>query len=199
MITDTSKSADGTAKLAVAVDLVDTHLRNRVLSLLQRFDMTSVSAHATADVAIFDVMREIAIPALLIGGQAMVVAAMQQGATGGLRASFSDRQLKTAIEAVAAGLICFDTWPATAKIRNAALRNHALADEPEGSATPLTAREAEVLTLLTTGASNKQIARALDISVHTAKFHVAAIIAKLGATGRTDAVARALNAGRDMI
>ena len=42
--------------------------------------------------------------------------------------------------------------------------------------------------LLVDGASNKVIARALDISVHTAKFHVTAILEKLGARNRADAV-----------
>ena len=53
--------------------------------------------------------------------------------------------------------------------------------------------------MLVTGASNKLIARRLAISVHTVKFHVAAIIAKLGAAGRTDAVARVLRGDSDMI
>ena len=54
---------------------------------------------------------------------------------------------------------------------------------------PLTARELEVLALLAEGASNKMIARGLGISVHTAKVHVASVIDKLDAIGRTDAVA----------
>ena len=53
--------------------------------------------------------------------------------------------------------------------------------------------------LLMTGASNKEMARQLEISIHTVKFHVAAIIAKLGAKGRTDAVARALKTGKGMV
>ena len=57
--------------------------------------------------------------------------------------------------------------------------------------TQLTARELEVLALLAEGASNKMIARRLAISVHTAKFHVASVIDKLDAIGRTDAVAHA--------
>jgi DNA-binding CsgD family transcriptional regulator len=60
---------------------------------------------------------------------------------------------------------------------------------------PLTPRETEVLALLAQGASNKAIARALGISVHTAKFHVGQIIDKLDATGRTDAVAHAARRG----
>jgi DNA-binding CsgD family transcriptional regulator len=59
----------------------------------------------------------------------------------------------------------------------------------------LTPRELEVLTLLAEGMSNKAIARCLGISVHTAKFHVGALIDKLDAVGRTDAVAHAARRG----
>jgi DNA-binding NarL/FixJ family response regulator len=45
----------------------------------------------------------------------------------------------------------------------------------------LTARELEVLALLAEGASNKQIARRLGISTHTAKYHVASLLEKLDA------------------
>jgi DNA-binding NarL/FixJ family response regulator len=53
---------------------------------------------------------------------------------------------------------------------------------------PLTAREREVLGLLGQGLSNKMIARDLQISEHTVKFHVSSIYAKLGAASRTEAV-----------
>jgi DNA-binding CsgD family transcriptional regulator len=59
----------------------------------------------------------------------------------------------------------------------------------------LTPRELEVLTLLAEGMSNKAIARRLGISVHTAKFHVGALLDKLDAVGRTDAVAHAARRG----
>lgn len=65
----------------------------------------------------------------------------------------------------------------------------------EASSIRLSAREAEVLALLAEGAPNKVIARQLDISVHTAKFHVAAILVKLGAANRTDAIAIAMRQG----
>jgi DNA-binding NarL/FixJ family response regulator len=55
----------------------------------------------------------------------------------------------------------------------------------------LTAREREVLQLLAAGMSNRAIARELDISEHTAKFHVNGILAKLGASSRTEAVVAA--------
>jgi DNA-binding CsgD family transcriptional regulator len=59
----------------------------------------------------------------------------------------------------------------------------------------LTQRELQVLALLAEGASNKEIARRLGISVHTAKFHVGSVLDKLDATGRTDAVAHAARLG----
>jgi DNA-binding CsgD family transcriptional regulator len=59
----------------------------------------------------------------------------------------------------------------------------------------LSPREREVLALLLDGASNKAVARALGISVRTAKFHVAAVLAKLGARNRAEAVSIALREG----
>jgi DNA-binding NarL/FixJ family response regulator len=53
---------------------------------------------------------------------------------------------------------------------------------------PLTARELEVLELLSAGLPNKQIARKLRISEHTVKFHISSIYTKLGAASRTEAV-----------
>ena len=64
---------------------------------------------------------------------------------------------------------------------------------------PLTPRELEVLAAMADGASNKAIARRLGISFHTAKFHVAAILAKLDADSRTEAVARAAQRGLVML
>jgi DNA-binding NarL/FixJ family response regulator len=55
----------------------------------------------------------------------------------------------------------------------------------------LTPREIEVLAALGEGLTNKQIARQLDISLHTVKFHVESLFRKLGARTRTEAVARA--------
>jgi DNA-binding NarL/FixJ family response regulator len=63
----------------------------------------------------------------------------------------------------------------------------------------LTPREHQVLAAMADGASNKVIARRLGISLHTAKFHVAAILAKLDADSRTEAVARAAHLGLVML
>ncbi len=59
----------------------------------------------------------------------------------------------------------------------------------------LTTREREVLELVGQGLSNKLIARQLQISEHTVKFHVSSISNKLGASSRTDAVRRGLRHG----
>lgn len=59
----------------------------------------------------------------------------------------------------------------------------------------LSQRERQVAELLVEGASNKVIARELGISVHTAKFHVTAVLEKLGARNRSDAVAISLREG----
>ena len=59
----------------------------------------------------------------------------------------------------------------------------------------LTDREREVLELMAEGLSNKTIAYRLEISEHTVKFHVNAILRKLGAQSRTEAVVRATRLG----
>jgi DNA-binding CsgD family transcriptional regulator len=63
----------------------------------------------------------------------------------------------------------------------------------------LTPREREVLHLLAAGASNKLIARRLGVSIHTAKFHVASLLRKLGASGRLEAVGIGLRTGLAMV
>jgi DNA-binding NarL/FixJ family response regulator len=66
---------------------------------------------------------------------------------------------------------------------------------PLPAAEELTPRELEVLHLLAEGLSNKAIAYQLDISEHTVKFHVNAIMGKLGAQSRTEAAVRAARMG----
>jgi DNA-binding NarL/FixJ family response regulator len=60
---------------------------------------------------------------------------------------------------------------------------------------PLTPREVEVLSLVGQGLTNKAVARRLGISVHTVKFHLEALFAKLDATSRAEAVANGLRGG----
>ncbi len=66
-----------------------------------------------------------------------------------------------------------------------------------GSATTgtLTAREHDVLLLLSSGLSNDEIARRLVVSRATVKCHVASVLAKLGARSRLQAVVAAFHTG----
>jgi DNA-binding NarL/FixJ family response regulator len=64
-----------------------------------------------------------------------------------------------------------------------------------GGSRSLTPRELMVLRLMATGLSNRDIAGALSISERTVKFHVTAILNKLGADNRTQAVALASRRG----
>jgi ATP/maltotriose-dependent transcriptional regulator MalT len=57
----------------------------------------------------------------------------------------------------------------------------------------LTARECEVLAIISQGFSNKRIARVLEISPETVKSHVKHIFLKLGVSTRTEAVVRAVS------
>ena len=93
-------------------------------------------------------------------------------------------RLDLALRAVAGGLLVRAPWP---KERG----GFAAASEES----PLTPRETEILTLIGQGMSNKAIARHLGISVHTVKFHLEAMFARLGATNRAEAVAKGLLGG----
>jgi len=121
--------------------------------------------------------------------------ALRMGATAVLPVDVGARALLAAVHAAAAGLTVMPTQYL-----------HALGGPASGgteseddAGTSLTARELQVLQLLAEGASNKAIARRLGISPHTAKFHVATIAGKLGASGRTDAVAKAMRLGLVMV
>ena len=103
--------------------------------------------------------------------------------------------LVAVIAVVAAG---FTVMPFREPMRAAAAGTWAeSSDQSDDDKVPieLTRRESEVLALLAAGTSNKAIARALGISTHTAKFHVAALTEKLGASSRLEAVAIAIRSG----
>ena len=80
-------------------------------------------------------------------------------------------------------------------VPSALLGSPARERELEASPESLTPREGEVLDLLAQGLTNRQIAERLGISEHTAKFHVAAVSAKLGAASRTEAVSLGIRHG----
>jgi DNA-binding NarL/FixJ family response regulator len=98
-----------------------------------------------------------------------------------LREDATVEELATAIGAAKAGLVVLhpDALHGSAAARAAERRDR----------TPtLTPRELEILEMLAEGISNRTIAARLGISSQTVKFHVASILAKLGAASRTEAV-----------
>ena len=106
----------------------------------------------------------------------------------------STGQLQTAVLAVAQGLIVLSTTQVEHMLeQQRAIEFNDIDPTLPGEA--LTTREREVLELLSQGLPNKLIARKLQISEHTVKFHVSSIYAKLGATSRTDAVSRGVRRG----
>ena len=111
-----------------------------------------------------------------------------------LRLDIADAALADRLAALLAGVPGL-RLVAPGEAADAALIVPAAATAPRDGEIPLSPRELEVLVLLAEGASNKEIARRLDISIHTAKFHVGSLLDKLDAVGRTDAVAHAARLG----
>jgi len=114
--------------------------------------------------------------------------AWSAGARGLLLRDVSAERLFATLSAVAQGVMVFDPALADALRPSGELALAPLAEE-------LTPREREVLQLLAQGLSNKAIAYQLDISEHTVKFHVNAIMNKLGAQSRTEAAVQATRMG----
>ncbi|MBF5046246.1 response regulator transcription factor [Aggregicoccus sp. 17bor-14] len=121
----------------------------------------------------------------LVPDEAVAERALEAGARGLLPRDASAAQLLAGLTALAHGLLVFE--PSLAPLRSSTPHRTV----PEA----LTPREREVLQLLAEGASNKDIAQRLAISEHTAKFHVNAVLAKLGVQRRTEAVVRAARLG----
>jgi DNA-binding NarL/FixJ family response regulator len=97
--------------------------------------------------------------------------------------------LVSTLVAVARGLIVHDPALARATTRQRYL------EHPRIDPIDLTPRELQVLDLVAEGLPNKAIAGRLDISEHTVKFHINAILNKLGAQSRTEAVTLATRMG----
>jgi two-component system nitrate/nitrite response regulator NarL len=143
----------------------------------------------TPDVVLCDLERDAASPAeaeapvVVLTGHAM----NGEQPAGVLPREVTAAQLDAALRAVAAGLLV----RAPGGLPPDGFR--AVGDElPPPLLTP---REAEILTLVGQGMSNKAVARQLGISVHTVKFHLEALFAKLEATSRAEAVAKGLRGG----
>ena len=70
---------------------------------------------------------------------------------------------------------------------------------PLASSARLSARERELLELVASGLTNKSIARRLDLSINTVKYHLASVFAKLEARTRAEAVSEAARRGELML
>lgn len=130
----------------------------------------------------------VAVPVLaLVRGPAQAEEALAAGARAVLPRDADAETLAVAALALRQRLVVLDEALALPLLQGLPRQ----ATEPEA----LTQREREVLRLVAEGLSNRQIAERLAISEHTAKFHVASILAKLGAQTRTEAVVRAARLG----
>jgi DNA-binding NarL/FixJ family response regulator len=135
---------------------------------------------------------------LLLPDEVHAAAAWSAGARGLLRRDVEPARLAAGLAAATHGLGVLDPTfiPAVAPVT-----------PDDGTARPggihssfalveeLTPRELEVLRWMAEGLPNKTIARQMEISEHTVKFHVNAILGKLGVTSRTEAVVRATRLG----
>jgi two-component system, NarL family, nitrate/nitrite response regulator NarL len=148
-----------------------------------------------ADVVVWDA-PEAAPPTLiptlvLVNAAEEARSALRAGALGALARSSPASAIAPAALAVASG-----HWVLDAAFAPALLDLRAVPAAPVAPTPPLLSpREAQVLELLAEGLSNRDIAERLGISRHTAKFHVNAILDKLGATTRTEAVVLAARGG----
>ena len=120
---------------------------------------------------------------------------LKAGAVGYLLKDVSSEKLFEAVRAAARGDY-FLQPSITAKVvaefsRLSSLKSH----EPNSLVDPLSSRELEVLKLVATGASNKEIALALVIAEGTVKNHLTNIFSKMGVRERMQAVLKARELG----
>ncbi len=128
----------------------------------------------------------------LIPDEAMVGAMWSAGIQGVLLQTTDAVTLAATLQAIVQGLLVLDSSFADAI-------SPTIDNESLPLVEALTGRELEVLQLLAEGLSNKAIALQLGISDHTVKFHVNAIMGKLDAQNRTEAVVRATRLGLIML
>jgi DNA-binding NarL/FixJ family response regulator len=114
--------------------------------------------------------------------------ALAAGARAALPRDADGESLAAALRAAVQGLVVLDESFVAALLRDAPPPAPDLVES-------LTPREIEVLQLLSQGLPNKGIAQRLGISDHTVKFHVNAILGKLGVQSRGEAIVQAIRLG----
>ena len=116
--------------------------------------------------------------------------ALNAGVNAILSRELDSEDLHLALDAVDAGLVLLH--PSSARNLTATVPGLL---EVEDQVEHLTAREREVLRLMSGGLGNKEIAARLGISEHTVKFHASSILGKMGAGSRTEAVSQGIRRG----
>lgn len=125
-----------------------------------------------------------------------IFALLEAGAEGYIVKSARLADVLAAIRAVARGEPALDPRAMRAMMRKLAAGERPPAEPRDATLPePLTDREMEVLRLVATGASNKEIARRLSISVRTVQVHLSHIYGKLGVRSRTEAALCAIRRG----
>lgn len=135
-----------------------------------------------------DVKDSVAPVLALVADETRAGDTLSAGARGLLLQNTDSETLAIGLTAVARGLMVLPPDLASAALPGIV---HSIAAPTE----TLTAREQEVLSLVAEGLPNKIIAARLGISEHTVKFHVNAVMTKLGAQSRTEAVVMATRLG----
>ncbi len=129
-------------------------------------------------------------PIMLMSGLANkleIDAAFDMGVMGYIPKTMAGKSLVSALHILVAG----ERYIHASLLRN----NDPYAQESNSTKTQLTNKEQEVLNQLFMGNANKEIARQLDISENTVKFHLRALCNKLKARNRTDIVIQAIKLG----
>jgi DNA-binding NarL/FixJ family response regulator len=130
-------------------------------------------------------------------------AAVAEGVQAILVGDVTGPELATAVVGAASGLLTLSNDLADLVRRGLAAHDREEPDDPpaevpsllDGFPEKLTRRELEVLEMISEGLSNKEIAAHLNISIHTAKFHISSILGKLGASSRAEAATIGLRNG----
>jgi two-component system, NarL family, response regulator YdfI len=130
-------------------------------------------------------------PAVILLAEAPHEAWTSRARRSGVRAVLgrdaSAEELSAAVAATRAGLLVLHA--------DALSGTPAASAPPSGESSTLTARELQVLEMMAEGMRNRAIAGRLKISRYTVKFHVASLLAKLGARSRTEAVTLGVRQG----
>ena len=129
-----------------------------------------------------------------LGKERMLVEAVEAGAVGFLDKTEAVEEAISAVKAAAAGEALIDPTTLSRLLRQAAELREA-SRETDSLIAQLTAREREILQLLSQGLRNEDIASTLHLSVRTVQTHVQNVLGKLGVHSRLEAVAFAARAG----